>query len=116
MDEGIELAIQLVMAAPEGVDRDVVMLTDGMPDSHRRDRTLRMAQGAQDTGITLSSLGIGMDDVDLDFLQSLTPLALVIEAGDDMNVAMGTLLTQSQASRTGGITDARFGSLEDISS
>jgi molecular chaperone DnaK len=116
MDEGIELAIQLVMAAPEGVDKDVVMLTDGMPDSHRRDRTLRMARGARDTGITLSSLGIGLDDIDLDFLQSLTPLALVIEAGDDMNAAMGTLLTQSQASRTGGITDARFGSLEDTSS
>jgi molecular chaperone DnaK len=113
MDEGIELAIQLVMAAPEGVDKDVVMLTDGMPDSHRRDRTLHVAQGARDTGITLSSLGIGIDDVDLDFLQSLTPLALVIEAGDDMNEAMGTLLTQSQASRTGGITDARFGSLEE---
>lgn len=101
MDEGIDLAIQIVSRAPEGTDRDVVMLTDGMPDESRKQTTVQAAQRAGKKNITLSSIGVGKQDVDLDFLQSLTKNALVIEVTGNMGEAMGRLLTQSAKARGG---------------
>lgn len=112
MDAGIMQAVELAMAAPAGTDRDVVMVTDGMPDSNRRQSTLMAAEQARTRGVTLSSVGVGSNDVDLDFLQSLTPLALVIDQSDGLAQAMATLLTQAAAAR-GGLTDIPFGGLRD---
>jgi molecular chaperone DnaK len=112
MDEGILKAVELVMAAPAGTDRDVVMLTDGMPDSDRRQSTLAAAEKARSKGVTLSSVGIG-GDVDEEFLQNLTPISLKIDTADGLAEAMTTLLTQSMAARTGGLTDVLKGGLTD---
>ncbi len=112
MDEGILKAVELVMAAPAGTDRDVVMLTDGMPDSNRRQSTLFAAGEACSKGVTLSSVGIG-GDVDQEFLQNMTPHTLMIDAADGLSEAMTTLLTQSMAARAGGLTDAPKGRLTD---
>ncbi|MGE0129085.1 MAG: Hsp70 family protein [Blastocatellales bacterium] len=113
MDDGIRQAIELVMAAPAGVDRDVVMVTDGMPDGHRRHNTLAMAEEAKRKGVTLSSVGIGDTDVDLDFLRQLSPLSLVIENASGVGAAMTSLLTQSAQAR-GGLMDAPTGGLSDV--
>jgi molecular chaperone DnaK len=115
MDEGIRQAVELAMAAPAGIDRDVVMVTDGMPDINRRDSTLAAAEEARSRGVTLSSVGIcvGSQDVDRDFLARLTPLSLVIDKADGLAEAMTTLLTQAAAARTGGLTDAMRGGLTD---
>lgn len=116
MDEGINLAVELVSWAPQGVDRDVVMLTDGMPDEARKQTTVQSARRARDTGITLSSIGVGQEDVDLDFLKSLTPLSLVIEASGNMSEAMARLLTQSaqtQSKKVQGDLNDQSGGLEE---
>jgi molecular chaperone DnaK len=112
MDDGINLAVEMVSWAPQGVDRDVVMLTDGMPDSAKKQATVQSARRARESGITLSSIGVGKQEVDLDFLKSLTPLSLVIEASGNMSEAMGKLLTQSAANR-GGLIE-RGSSLEEL--
>ncbi|MFQ6009268.1 MAG: VWA domain-containing protein, partial [Candidatus Zixiibacteriota bacterium] len=113
MDEGIRQAAELVMTAPTGTDRDVVMLTDGMPDPQRRQSTLAATQTAQSKGITLSTVGIGSEDVDLDFLNKLTPISLVIDRVEETSVTMATLLKLSAAARRGGLTDIQKGGLHD---
>jgi len=104
MDEGILLAVQLVMESPNEADRDVVMITDGVPDTARRQNTLRAAGEAASHSIALSSLGIGKDNVDQAFLSQLSPRSLIIEKAEGMSSAMTTLLTQSAAARA-GLTD-----------
>jgi molecular chaperone DnaK len=114
MDAGIRQATELVLAAPAGTDRDVVMLTDGMPDDQRRQSTRAAAKESRRQGVTLSSLGIGAQDVDLNFLQSLTPLSLVIDAVDSMAEGMSTLLTQAAAARGGNLMDTATGGLSNV--
>jgi Mg-chelatase subunit ChlD len=113
MDDGIRQAIEMVMAAPAGVDRDVVMVTDGMPDGHRRRATLVAAEEAKQKGVSLLSVGIGEQDVDLDFLRQMTTLSLVIENASDVGDTMASLLTQSAHAR-GGLTDTSTGGLSDV--
>lgn len=104
MDEGIRLALQIVMKGPKNADRDVVMLTDGMPDTNRRQFTLAAAAEARDLNVTLSSVGVGSENVDKNFLSELSPMSLVIDKVDGMAEAMTKLLTQSAETR-GGLTD-----------
>jgi len=101
MDAGIVMAANLVMSSPEESDRDVVMLTDGMPDDARRANTMAVARECRSKGITLSSLGVGKEQVDLDFLNKLTPISLVLDGTEGISAAMTTLLTQSAAARSG---------------
>lgn len=105
MDEGIRLAVGLVEGAPAGVDRVVVMLTDGMPDSHRRQSTLAAAGEARHKGVTLAILGVGEDDVDSGFLSNMSPITLTIDANAAMDAPIGTLLTRAESVRA-GVTDA----------
>ncbi len=113
MDDGIRQAIEMALAAPAGVGRDVVMVTDGMPDGHRRRATLAAAEEAKQKGVSLLSVGIGEKDVDLDFLRQMTTLSLVIENASDVGDTMASLLTQSAQAR-GGLTDASTGGLSDV--
>ena len=55
MDKGISLAVQLAQQATTGSDLDLVLLTDGYPDSGPR--TLQAADKAKSQGVTLSTLG-----------------------------------------------------------
>jgi molecular chaperone DnaK len=105
MDEGILLAIKVASGAPEGADRDVVMLTDGMPDEGRRQTTLKAAGEAKSRSVTLSSLGVGRDQVDQAYLSQLSPMSLVIDKADGIADAMTTLLTQSAVARGGGLME-----------
>jgi len=107
MDDGINLAVNLVAQAPCEYDRDVVLLTDGNPDSHRKDSTLRAARTAHEKGITLSMLGIGRDGVDLAYLQSLTPLTLQITSAQDIGGGVNSLLTKASSHRS-KLTDKRI--------
>lgn len=111
MDEGIRQAVELAMAAPAGTARDVVMVTDGMPDDDRKERTLSAAAEAKSKGVTLSNLGVGDEEVDLDFLTKLSPISLVIDKVDNMAGAITTLLTQSAAAR-GTLTEAPRGAVQ----
>lgn len=104
MDQGIQEALDLVLSAPPGTDRDIVVLTDGMPDEECRDETLAAAEQARRQGVTLSSLGVGSEYINLEFLKTLTPLALVIETAEGMAEGMSKLLALS-AARRGGLTE-----------
>jgi molecular chaperone DnaK len=113
MHEGIREAAKLLRAAPPGSDRDLALVTDGMPD--RPADTLDAAEEARAQGASLSTLGIGEQDVDLEFLKRMTPNALVIKAATGMTQALATLLTRSAAARAGGLTEAGFGGLRETS-
>jgi len=70
----------LLESEPDSVDREIVLLTDGMPDSS--DETLAEARRVTEAGITLSALAIG-GGVDTDFLREMTPNVVVaLEARD----------------------------------
>jgi molecular chaperone DnaK len=101
MDEGIQQAVELVMGAPAGTDRDVVMVTDGQPDDDRRRGTLDAAAWAKDRGVTLSTVGIGSQEIDFRFLSELTPFSLVIDqvGQGQLSDSMMTLLTKAVAAR-----------------
>lgn len=105
MDEGISEAVILVMSAPAGTDRDVVLLTDGMPDGGREQSTRDAAEDAKRKGVTLSSLAIGEEGVDMDYLRSLTPLMLQIRSADEIANGVATLLTRAKKMRDGLITE-----------
>ena len=105
MDKGIELAMDLITSAPGEYDRVIVMLTDGMPDSDCEQKTLDVAETARNDGVKVCSLGIGSDDVDEDYLNSLTAgeLTLVIDDLGEMSDGISTLLTKARSQ--GSITD-----------
>jgi molecular chaperone DnaK len=115
MDLGIHKALKLAMRTPVGADREIVMLTDGMPDNDRRQRTLDAAIEVKDKGVTLSIVGVP-GQVDTVFLSSLTQHYLVISqtSAAAQGGAMRTLLglpenggasPAKQPRATAGITD-----------
>lgn len=93
MDKGLVTALGVALAAPAGVDRDIVLVTDGMPDE--RQDALDAARHVQQQGINLYMLGVGSDDVDLTFLQQMTPRSFVVDQAADISKWMTTLLTQT---------------------
>jgi Mg-chelatase subunit ChlD len=107
MDDGIRQAVELTLGAPAGTDRDVVLLTDGMPDGHRRANTLAVAKEALAKGVTLSSLNIavGGAEVDADFLRNMTPITFKIEVVKDMAGGITTLLARAAEARVSGLLD-----------
>ncbi len=102
MDAGIRLAVGLLTSAPDEAEREVALITDGMPDDERRDATLAAAAEARAAGVRLSTVGIGAGDVDIDFLKQLTPLALVVETAAGLAEGVGHLLSLAPAPRQAG--------------
>lgn len=106
MDKGILLALSLITDVPPGTDREIVLVTDGMPDD--KELALSAALNTQSKGIKLMTLGLGKSDVDESFLKQMTPNTLVIDKINDMTQAVTTLLTQSVQNRKpghGGLTE-----------
>ena len=97
MHEGIELAMKVLKKTSSETTRDMVMLTDGMPDDSYA--TLKMAQEAKSSGITLSIIGVGSDNVDDDFLSQITPNTLIIDDPGSINQCMATLLMKAEQNR-----------------
>ena len=101
MGDGLQFALDMIAAASSGTERDIVMLTDGMPDN--RETALTMSGRVKSVGINLSAVGVGSQDVDAAFLCQLTPNQLIIDKVDGMGAAMTTLLTQAAEKRSGGL-------------
>jgi hypothetical protein len=101
MHRGLRLALEELLKAPEGADRDIVLLTDGMPDS--KDEALSVALQCGPSVVTLSILGVGSKDVDEAFLGQLSSNKLVIERDGDISGAFGRLLRQAAANRKSGL-------------
>ena len=104
MDDGLLEALELLKSAPPGTDRDIVLLTDGHPND--RSGASDAARKVVRSGVTLCALGIASDGVDLEYIKSLTPMALVIGATQGIGQAMTTLLMQSADARREGLVDA----------
>ena len=73
MHKGIREAVHLAMLAPAGTDREVVLVTDGMPDPDTKDDTRSAAMFANSNGVKLSMLGIGKGDVDKNYPHGTNP-------------------------------------------
>lgn len=99
MDLGLREALQLVDRAPAGVPRTIALLTDGMPDSDCRDRTVQLAQDIRGRGITLVALGVSTSSGDIDsaYMARLTPDRDIVQSVSQMGSAMTTLLRRRRA-------------------
>jgi molecular chaperone DnaK len=105
MDEGIEEAARLLGKAPEGAIRQLVMVTDGMPDGNRRDNTVAAAARALTAGIDLVSIALGADGVDVDYLGRLTTKIFTVTAIETLGDTLFTLLAVNQGQRSGGLQE-----------
>jgi len=93
MDDGIRLAADLVMSGSAGADREILLLTDGMPDPERVGKTQEAAKEAKDKGIVLAVLSIGSQDVDDDYIKTLSPIRFCIDKAGEMPTKVAELLT-----------------------
>jgi Mg-chelatase subunit ChlD/molecular chaperone GrpE (heat shock protein) len=94
MDEGISMALELMSAAPADVDRDIVLLTDGMPDGSRIASTRDAAATVKARGIRLAVLGIGHADVDENYLKSLVSNAEMVAGAAEIGEGFSTILAR----------------------
>jgi len=101
MGQGINLAISLLSETSADTIREIVLVSDGMPDDE--DEALSAGSTARANGINLWLLGIGHEEVDKDFLNRISPNYLVIDSAESLSQDIANLLTQSTPS-SGGIT------------
>lgn len=104
MDAGLDESARALAGAPAGVEREVVLVTDGMPDSQASTSTA--ASRVSSGGLKLSVLGIGKNDVDEAYLLSLTPHVLVVDA-TSMAAGLDSLLSigGSAGAQEGGLME-----------
>lgn len=106
MADALTMSIGMLSEYPVGSLREIVMVSDGMPDN--QDAALRGSERAKVEQIDMRILGIGESNVNYDFLTQLTPDVLVIDRADQMGGAMAELLAlnkpQAGSSSKGGIT------------
>jgi molecular chaperone DnaK len=102
MDQGIVRAVDMLSPAPAGVERQIVLVTDGMPDDQAR--TLAAAQRARDRGASLLILGFE-GEVDEAFLGKLSPHKLMIQGAAAIGEGLANLLSLSTGSGRGGLKD-----------
>jgi len=105
MDEGIVCSLDMVSKSPSSADRDIVLVTDGMPDEDRIQSTLDAARFVRSQGVTLSVLSIDSSEVDESFLQKMTPLSLQIDSPARIEQALANLLARSEQVRWRGLRD-----------
>lgn len=104
MGAGIALALNMLAQLPPDVVREVVLVSDGMPD--RPDEAMSAGARAHAQGVRLCLLGLQGEGVDADFLRQLTPVYLMIEDAEGISRAIASLLTQAAppAAQRSGIT------------
>jgi Mg-chelatase subunit ChlD len=93
MDQGIRTAAEMFNGVETDCQREIALVTDGMPDS--TDFALRAARIATDAGIKLSAVGIGSEEVDENFLHQIASGVLMIDNIDELAGALPDLLMKS---------------------
>lgn len=81
----------LLESEPDSVDKEIALLTDGMPDSSPE--TLAEARRVTQAGIKLSALAIG-GSVDTNFLREMTPTVVVVLNPRDIDDGLDGILTR----------------------
>jgi molecular chaperone DnaK len=94
MHAGIDLAARMLLDVPENVIREIVLVTDGMPDDPSA--AIGAAEQATSRGISILGVGIGHEDVNEDFLRRIAPRTLTIAGVETLSKALMTLLTETR--------------------
>jgi Mg-chelatase subunit ChlD len=93
MGAGLNLALDLLSESGAGVVREIVLVSDGMPDVAQE--AIFAATRAETQGIRLCLLGIGHAEVNEAFLNDMSPHYLVIESAEGIGQAISNFLTQA---------------------
>jgi molecular chaperone DnaK len=113
MHEGIQMAEDLVMTAPAGTDRFVVLVTDGMPNDS--DTARSAAAHARSRGVTLVAAAPASGEVDTDFLSNIADVydLLDFSSVEGMREGMGQLLSMVSGGGQGGRPEGLAGGLSE---
>jgi molecular chaperone DnaK (HSP70) len=93
MGAGLRLALELLAAVPPEHRREIVLVSDGMPDTG--DDALAAAREAGTRGVRIVSLGLGQEGIDKAFLEEISPEYLVVDDPGGLTAAIAGLLTQA---------------------
>jgi Mg-chelatase subunit ChlD len=93
MGAGIGLALDLLAREQTIALRQIVLVSDGMPD--KADEALRAGARARDQGVILCLLGLGREGVNEEFLRQVSPEVLMVESAAGIGGAIAGFLTQS---------------------
>lgn len=102
MEDGINLAVDLLTEATAGAEREIVLVSDGMPDNPQE--ALDAGKNAVNSGIKLCLLGIGHQDVDENFLKSMSPSYLIIDNPEGISRAISNFLTKTAPANKAALT------------
>jgi Mg-chelatase subunit ChlD len=93
MGGGLNLALDLLSGADKNAIREIVLVSDGMPNSPQE--ALEAGERARKQGVNLCLLGVGHSDVDESFLKDISSNYLVIESAEGISQAIAGFLTQA---------------------
>jgi molecular chaperone DnaK len=93
MGAGINLALDLLSGADKSEIQEIVLVSDGMPNSSQE--ALEAGEKARNRGINFCLLGIGRGDVNEAFLKDISSNYLVIESAEGISQAISSFLTQA---------------------
>ncbi len=93
MDAGIRLALDLLSRTGQDTIREIVMVSDGLPDA--AEETLAAGEQARKQEVRLWMLGIGDEGVDEAFMKKISPDYLKIESAEGISQAIAGFLTQA---------------------
>jgi len=102
MDEGIACAADLLQGTMGSCLCEIALITDGMPNDPGA--ALHAAERATETGIRISAVGIGSEDVDEEYLRRIASGVLMIESADQLADALPNLLMQTGRAEGASIT------------
>ena len=102
MGEGINLALNLLAAVDPALLKEIVLVSDGMPDA--TEEALAAGGRAQAQGVRLWLLNLGHDEVNEDFLRQIASDYLALDSAEGISQAIARLLTQASPARSSGIT------------
>ncbi len=92
MGHALTLALKMLAASGDGVQCEIVLVSDGMPDQPAE--AIDAGMRVQTEGVGLSLLGIGQQDVNEAFLKDMSANYLMIDTAGDIGQAITTLLTR----------------------
>jgi molecular chaperone DnaK len=102
MGEGLDLALEMLSSVRTGAQREIVLVSDGMPDVE--ETALYAGQRAKNRGITLTLLGIGHEEIDEAFLKKIADRYLVIEVTGPISDAINLLTQATPSALHSGLT------------
>lgn len=104
MGQGLSMSLDLLAELDAGVAREIVLVSDGMPDNDQT--ALEAGSRATREKVNIWSLGLGSEGIDQDFLGQIAPKVLVVEDMEGISEAMASLLTlgAQPSSAASGIT------------